>query len=177
MKTDRHIDDTSRPIVHTAFARVFMPPQPPVTPEGVDVLVTARDRLHEPEVIRVAAFCAIWSLMATGCFLPWGGDGWWMALRAVVCLGIWLPIWAVAMQLIVVVPGALCAALESRRVLSNQESLTLATALAVLIFTVAAFLLLASPSLVCQIVGDIWLFALVLEGLLRVVLLIGKLLK
>lgn len=177
MKTDRLIDDTTLPVVHTAFARFFMPPKPPVKTDGVDVLVTARDRLHEPEVMRVAAFCAIWSLIATGCFLPWGGQGWWIALRVIFNLIIWLPAWALAMQLIVVGPGALCALLEKQRVLSKRESLTLSTALAVLIFSVAACVLIASSCLVCQIVGDIWLFALLLEGLLRLVLLAVKLLK
>lgn len=177
MKTDRLIDDTALPQVRTAFARVFMPPKPPVPPAGVDVLVTARDRLHEPEVIRVAAFFAIWSVIATGCFLPWGGDGWWIALRAMVCLVVWLPAWALAMQLIVVVPGALCVMLEKQRVLSHRESLMLGSALAVLTFSVAACLLIAFPSLVCQIVGAIWLFALALEGTLRLVLLAGRLLR
>lgn len=177
MKTDRLIDDTPLPVVQTAMARVFMPPKPPETPEGVDVLVTARDRLHEPEVVSVAAFCAIWSLIATGCFLPWGGEGWWIALRAAVCLVVWLPAWALAMQLVVVVPGALCTVLDKLQVLSKREALMLANALVALVFSVAACLLLASPCLICRFVGGIWLFALAVEGMLRLVLLAGKLLK
>lgn len=177
MKTDRLIDDTSLPVVYTAFARIFMPPQPPETPAGVDVLVTARDRLHEREVIRVAAFCAIWSLIAALCFLPWGGEGWWVVPRTILCLALWLPAWALAMQMVAVVPVVICSLLVSQRVLAPREAHVLAQALSVLAFSVAAFMLVASSCFVCQIVGDIWLFALLFEGMLRLVLLASKLLK
>ena len=177
MKTDRLIDDTSLPVVQTAFARIFLPPQPPEKPEGVDVLVTARDRLHEREVIRVAAFCAIWSLIAALCFLPWGGQGWWVVPRTIFCLLLWLPAWAFAMQLIGVGPAAICAVLADRNVLTAREAHILSQALAALAFSVAAFMLVASSCVVCQIVGNIWLFALLFEGMLRLVLLASKLLK
>lgn len=177
MKTDRLIDDTAMPEVQTAFARIFFPPQPPETPEGVDVLVTARDRLHEPEVIRIAAFCAIWSLAAALCFMPWGGHGWMIIPRALLCLALWLPCWVLSLMAAVVVPGAISTVLVNQKTLTEVEGRTLSVALSVLMFSIAACMLVASSSFICQIVGEIWLFALVLEGLLRLVLLASKLVK
>ncbi|MBX7207219.1 MAG: hypothetical protein K1X78_02815 [Verrucomicrobiaceae bacterium] len=178
MKTDRLIDDASLPLVRTALARVFLPPKPPVTPEDADQMVAARDRLHEREVMWGAAFCAGWSLIAVACFLPWGGShGWWMAPRLLLCLAAWLPVWLLVLQLLVVVPGALCALLVERRILIAAEARLLMDSVVLLALSVAACVLVASSCLACQIVGDIWLFVLLLEGMLRVVLLVSKLLK
>lgn len=172
MKTERLIDDTALPVVRTAIGSFFMPSSPPAVPNGVDLFLPARQRYHEAEVIRVSAFCGIWLFAATGCFLPWGGHGWMIGVRALLCLAIWMPVWFVVIQCIIAVPGALCVLLEKNRVLSKAESLALSTAMAVLIFSVAACLLLVSPQLACRIIGGIWLSALALEGFLRVVLLV-----
>jgi hypothetical protein len=176
MKTEQLIDDTALPVVRTAIGRFFMKPSPPITPEDVDLFLPARQRYHETEVIRVAAFCGIWLFAATGCFLPWTGSvGWMIALRAVLCCFAWVPLWFVVIQLIIVVPGVLSVLLEKNRVLSKSESLALSTALAVLIFSIAACMLLVSPHLACRMVGGVWLAALALEGILRAALLVGKL--
>lgn len=177
MKTDRLVDDPALPAVQTAFVRIFMPPRPPEKPEGVDVLVTARDRLHEPEVIRVAAFCAVWSLAAVLCFMPWGGHGWTIVPRALLCLALWLPCWVLALQGAVVLPGILSTVLVEQKTLREAEGRVLSVAMTLLMFSIAACMLVASSSLVCHIVGLVWLFALLLEGLLRLVLLASKLVK
>lgn len=177
MKTDRLIDDGALPDVQTAFARIFLPPQPPQIPEGVDVLVTARDRLHEREVIRIAAFCAIWSLIAALCFMPWGGHGWMIILRSLLCLALWLPCWVLSLMAAVVVPGIISAVLVNQKTLTETEGRTLAVALTVLMFSVPACMLVASPLFICHLVGLVWLFALGLEGMLRLVLLASKLVK
>jgi len=162
-------------MVHTAIARFFMPPAPPAKPDGVDVMVTARDRLHEPEVMRTAAFCAVWSFIATGCFLPWGGQGTWLILRAAACLLLWVPAWMLALQALVVLPGILCQVLEARRILIHEESLILSHGVAVLALSVAAAILLMSSCVACRIVGGIWLSVLLLEGFLRLVVLTRRL--
>lgn len=176
MKTERLIDDTALPVVRTAIGHFFMPPSPPVTPDGVDQFLPAQERYHGTEVIRVAAFCGVWSFAATGCFLPWGGQGWMVALRALLCLAMWMPVWFLVIQCIIAVPGAACVLLVKNRVLTKAESLVLSTAMAVLILSIAACMLLVSPCLACRIVGGVWLSALALEGILRVVLLVKKLL-
>lgn len=174
MKTERLVDDTALPVVRTAIGHFFMPPSPPFTPDGVDQFLPAPQRYHEAEVIRVSAFCGAWLFAATGCFLPWGGQGWTVALRALLCLTLWMPVWLVVIQCIIAFPGVLCVLLEKNRVLSKAESLVLATAMALLVFSIAACMLLVSPCLACRIVGGIWLSALGLEGILRVVLLVKK---
>lgn len=174
MKTARLTDDSGLPMVHTAIARLFMPPSPPAKPEGVDAMLMARDRLHEPEVIRTAAFCALWSFIATGCFLPWGGLGIWMIVRSVACLLLWVPAWMLALQSLVVLPGILCQSLEARRILVHEESLMLSQGVAVLGLSVAAAILLMSSCVACRIVGGIWLSVLLLEGLLWLVVLTRK---
>ena len=177
MKTAHLIDDTKLPVVRTAIGRFFMKPSPAVTPAGVDLFLPARQRHHETEVIRVAAFCGVWLFAATGCFLPWSGsEGWMLVLRAALCCCAWVPVWFVMIQLIIVVPGVLSVLLEKNRVLSKSESLALSTAMAVLILSIAACILLVSPHLACRIAGGIWLSALALEGVLRVALLVRKLL-
>ena len=177
MKTEQLIGDAALPVVRTAIGQVFMKPSPPVTPEEVDLFLPARQRYHETEVTRVAAFCGIWLFAATGCFLPWtGNEGWMMAVRALLCCCAWLPAWFVVIQLIIAVPGVLSVLLEKNRVLSKSESLALCTAMAVLIFSIAACVLLTSPHLACRVVGGIWLAVLALEGILRIALLVRKLL-
>lgn len=176
MKTGPLIDDSDLPRVHTAIARFFMPPSPTVTPPDVDLLLPAAGRLHEPEVMRAAAFVALWLFAATGCFLPWeGSHGWWIALRIASCLAAWVPAWFVTALAVATIPGTACAFLEDKRIISREECVLLTTALVLLAFTVAALLLLLSPHLPCRIVGGVWLLALGLEGVLRLASLIrGK---
>lgn len=176
MKTEPLIDDSDLPRVHTAIARLFMPPSPPVAPPDVDLLLPASGRLHQPEVMRVATFVALWLLAATGCFLPWeGSHGWWIALRIAACVAAWVPVWFVTTLAAATIPGSACAFLEDKRIISREESVLLTTALVLLAFTLAALLLLLSPHLLCRIVGGVWLLALSFEGVLRLASLIrGK---
>lgn len=173
MKTGPLIDNSDLPRVHTAIARFFMPPSPPVTPPDADLLLPAPGRLHQPEVMRVAAFVALWLFAATGCFLPWeGSQGWWIALRIASCLAAWVPVWFVTTLAAATIPGTACAFLEDKRIISRDEGALLATALVTLAFTLAALLLLLSPHVICSVVGSVWLLALGLEGVLRIVALI-----
>ena len=173
MKTEPLIDDTDLPRVRTAIAHFFMPTKSSCTSAAVDVLVPASERYHEAEVLRVAAFCGLWSFAAVGCYLPWvGSQGWMIAARAAICFIIWLPVWFTSIVLIITVPGALGALLEHQRVLSKPEALQLSTAMAALIFSITACLLLVSPFLIGQIVGAIWLLVLAVEGILRLLWLL-----
>ena len=124
--------------------------------------------------MRVAAFCGVWSFAATGCFLPWGGQGWMMVARALLCVVLWAPLWLFVIQGTIVIPGVLCVLLEKNRVLSRSESLALSTALGALIFSIVACILLGSSCLACRITGGVWLGALALEGVLRVLWLVKK---
>lgn len=162
------------PTLRTATARLLLPPSADPTPPGVDAFVPAASRDHQPEILRTAALCALWTFAATGCFLPWGGHGWLLLARTAALLALWVPLWFLALVLTIVIPGGLCLLLHRRGLLSSQETITLSTALCLLFFSIIALILARSPLLPAQIIGWLWLIALVTESLLRIVHLFVK---
>lgn len=169
MSTVKLEDDTALPRSSSALGRLLLPGSRPELPPGVDFFVPADERLHDRETLRAAAFVAIWSLAATGCLLPWSGDGGWLhtLLRFVICLLGWFPIWLLALLSCFVAAAVLGGVLESFRVISAKESQTLITAIVLLALSTAACYLASSAGFISQLVGWVWLFVLGAEGLLR----------
>ena len=168
------LEPSGIPTLRTATAHFLMPPATDPTPAGVDAFVPAVARDHQPEILRIAAFCALWTFAATGCLLPWGGEGWPMVARALALLAVWIPLWSLTLILIFVLPGAFFLFLQRRDFLTARQTTALCTALAILFFSFIALLLARSPLLPCQIVGWIWIIALLVEVLLSIVLLFVK---
>ena len=167
-------EPTGIPTLRTATAYFLMPPATDPTSAGVDAFVPAAARDHQPEILRVAAFCALWTFAATGCLLPWGGQGWPMVARSIALLAVWIPLWSLSLILIFVLPGTFFLFLQRRDFLTARQTTTLCTALAILFFSFIALFLARSPLLPCQIVGWIWIIALLAEALLSIVLLFVK---
>ena len=167
-------EPTGIPTLRTATAYFLMPPATDPTSAGVDAFVPADLREHQPEILRVAAFCALWTFAATGCLLPWGGEGWLLAARSIALLAVWVPIWFFSLVFTFVLPGGFFLVLRRRGFLTASQTTTLCIALCILFFSLIALFLARSPLLPCLIVGWIWIVALLVEALLRIVLLFVK---
>lgn len=165
MKTEPIIDDSRSPVLLTGWGLVLRPRDS--EPAAGMKFLPAQRRFFRGEVMTAARFMGVWTFAATGCFLPWGGSGWRLALSIAGCLAAWPFVWFLAVQGIVSLAGALGIVLEKAGVLSRRESMLFCTGTVLVILTVAACVLLSGKSLVCGIVGGLWLIVIGMEGLLR----------
>ncbi len=165
MKTEPLIDDSRRPVLLTGWG-LLLRPRDSGPAEGMKFFPAQR-RFFRDEVMAAALFMGVWTFAATGCFLPWGGSGWRLALSIAGCLAAWPFAWIIAVQGLVSLAGALGTVLERAGLLSRREALLFNTGTVLVALTVAACVLVSGKSLVCGTVGGLWLLVIGMEGLLR----------
>ena len=174
MSDDSPPDTDGTPLIRTGIGHFLIPTIQPEGSDAYDLFVPALARDHQPEIIRVAAFFALWSFAATGCLLPWTGLSPLGLLQNAICLLAWSPLWFIGLILCVALPGALILPMLHSGILTKEKARWLSTALAILIFSVIALFLARYPLPLFQVVGWIWLGALGIEALLRIMRLFAE---
>ncbi len=178
VSTERIIDDTRAMRNRTAIGAFFIgTDEEPLSPD-TKAFLPASERSSARELTRVAAFAGWWLFVAIGCCLPWGGsEGWWIAARIASCIALWPLAWLMFFQLSILVLSTAALVLEKARVLSRGEARMLIDGGVIVVYSILALALLAHECVVCRVVGGVWLLALMVEGMLRGVLFIKKLLS
>lgn len=174
MSDDSSLDSDAMPQIRTGIGHFFIPRTRPEVSEAYDLFVPAAARDHQPEILRIAAFVALWSFAATGCLLPWAGWSPLGLLQNAICLLAWTPLWFLGLILCFALPGALILPLLQSGILMKKSARRLSSVLAILIFSVIALFLARYPLPLFQVVGWIWLGALGIETLLRIIRLFAN---